>query len=232
MAPFIPVDEAIQWETTPVVELVQGFDVVFGTSSRYEAFLFCLVDKQVGKHGILGAGCDEREVEDLVMSAERPVFLLLSDTLSKDAGLRLLHRVRQQKPETKAILLVNSLEGYGRQRESLAAASEGLVAAASVGRGTLKACLEALRKGERFQDGLLNEVAEESRRSAWNDLNQREREIVPLLAKGLKNKEIAAELFIAETTTRDYVSAILSKLQVSNRAAAAAWAIENGFVGG
>jgi DNA-binding NarL/FixJ family response regulator len=47
----------------------------------------------------------------------------------------------------------------------------------------------------------------------------------------MKNREIAAELFIAETTTRDYVSSILSKLQVSNRAAAAAWAIEHGFVG-
>jgi len=38
-------------------------------------------------------------------------------------------------------------------------------------------------------------------------------------------------LFIAETTTRDYVSAILAKLQVSNRAAAAAWAIEHGIAG-
>lgn len=78
---------------------------------------------------------------------------------------------------------------------------------------------------------MLEQVEGRGERSLWNDLNQREREIVPLLAKGMKNREIAAELFIAETTTRDYVSSILSKLQVSNRAAAVGWAIEHGFVG-
>jgi two-component system response regulator DevR len=55
----------------------------------------------------------------------------------------------------------------------------------------------------------LKQVEEQNKGAAWNDLNQREREILPLLAKGLKNREIAAELFIAEATTRDYVSSIL-----------------------
>ena len=56
-------------------------------------------------------------------------------------------------------------------------------------------------------------------------LSIRERSILPLLARGLKNKEIASELSIAESTTRDYVSSILAKLQISNRAAAAAWCL-------
>ncbi len=57
--------------------------------------------------------------------------------------------------------------------------------------------------------GTLKQVEEHNKGAAWNELSQREREILPLLAKGLKNKEIAAELFIAETTTRDYVSSVL-----------------------
>ena len=230
MAPFSQNDEEMQWETGPVVQLVKDFDIVFGTNSRYEAYLFCLLDKHVGRHGVLGAGCDEQEVEDLVISANRPLLLLLSDGLSKDAGVGLLQRVLARKQDMRAILLVNSLERYNRNSAGLAA-FDGLVSAASVGRGGLIACLEAVRQGNRYVDQLLQEVSEDES-SAWNWLNQREREILPLLARGLKNKEIAAELFIAETTTRDYVSSILGKLQVSNRAAAAAWAIKHGLTGG
>ena len=188
------------------------------------------MDKHVGQHGVLGAGCDEQEVEDLVSSAKRPVLLLLSDGLSKDAGVGLLKKVLARKPDTRALLLVNTLENLTRHREGLAA-FHGLVSAASVGRGGLMACLAAVRQGERYVDQLLHEASKDES-SPWNWLNQREREILPLLARGLKNKEIAAELFIAETTTRDYVSSILGKLQVSNRAAAAAWAIEHALTGG
>jgi DNA-binding NarL/FixJ family response regulator len=230
MTPFSPDDQWIQITTSPLVQLVKEFDVVFGTSSRYEAFLFCLADKNIGMHGVLGAGCDVHEVEDLVKSAVRPVFLLLSDGLSKDAGVALLQRVLAKKPDTRAILMLNSLENYNRHRGALVD-YHGLVSAGSVGRGGLLTCLETIRKGERYVDQLLQE-ASKNETSQWNWLNHREREILPLLARGLKNKEIAAELFLAETTTRDYVSSILGKLQVSNRAAAAAWAIEHGLTGG
>ena len=108
---------------------------------------------------------------------------------------------------------------------------DGLVSASSIGRGGILSCLEAICQGGHYIDKLLQNIANESSHTVWNELNQREREILPLLARGLKNKEIAAELFIAETTTRDYVSVILAKLQVSNRAAAAAWAIEHGLTG-
>ena len=89
-----------------------------------------------------------------------------------------------------------------------------------------------MARGERYLESPLEEAEGESERSLWNDLTSGSGRSSPLLAKGKKNREIAAELFIAETTTRDYVSSILGKLQVSNRAAPAAWAIEHGFVGG
>ncbi len=126
--------------------------------------------------------------------------------------------------------MVNSQETYVKN-PAVREVYDGVTSGGVVGRGGLIYCAEAVIKGEHYVDSLLEEVEGRSERSLWNDLNQREREIVPLLAKGMKNREIAAELFIAETTTRDYVSSILSKLQVSNRAAAAAWAIEHGFVG-
>jgi len=49
------------------------------------------------------------------------------------------------------------------------------------------------------------------------------------VASGLTNKEIAAQLFIAETTTRDYVSELIQRFEVANRAALAAAAIQLGY---
>lgn len=230
MTPFSPNDPNIKWPTQQLVDLVNKFDVVLGTSSYYEAYLFCLVDRQIGRYGILGAGCTEKEVEDLVASAERPVLLLLSDSLSKDAGIGLLERIREKKQDVRTILIINSLDAYMRNQDALSTFN-GLVSATSIGRGGILSCLQAICQGGHYIDKLLENIANESSHTVWNELNQREREILPLLARGLRNKEIAAELFIAETTTRDYVSLILSKLQVSNRAAAAAWAIEHGLTG-
>ena len=178
----------------------------------------------------MGASCSEKEVENLVDSAEGPPFLFLVDRIAKDCGVALVRKLRERRPGLKAMLLVNSYESYARN-PGVHETYDGVTAGGSVGRGGIVRCIQAVARGERYLDSLLEKVEGESQRTLWNDLNQREREIVPLLAKGKKNREIAAELFIAETTTRDYVSSILSKLQVSNRAAAAAWAIEHGFVG-
>jgi two-component system response regulator DevR len=230
MAPFVPHDTEIQWDLSKSVDIINGFSGVFGTGSTYEAYLFVSLFKRLGAGDVLGAGCTEKEVEDLVDSASSTVILFLVDSIAKDCGLGLVRRLKARKPDLRAMLLVTSQELYAR----IPAAREvfdGIVARGSVGLGGLTSCIEALTRGEFYLDSLLKGIEGQSDSCAWNDLNQREREILPLLAKGKKNREIAAELFIAETTTRDYVSSILSKLQVSNRAAAAAWAIEHGFIG-
>ena len=61
-------------------------------------------------------------------------------------------------------------------------------------------------------------------------LSERELEVVGLIAKGMTNKQIAAELIIAEKTARNHVSRILDKLGLSRRTQAAAWAMKEGLV--
>jgi DNA-binding NarL/FixJ family response regulator len=51
--------------------------------------------------------------------------------------------------------------------------------------------------------------------------------VLKLVSEGNTNKEIANKLFLGEGTVRNYVSSILSKLEVSNRAEAAAYAVEH-----
>ena len=57
-------------------------------------------------------------------------------------------------------------------------------------------------------------------------LTCREYEVLRLLGEGLTNKEIAESLYVSHSTVRTYVSNILQKLNVTNRAAAAAFAVK------
>jgi DNA-binding NarL/FixJ family response regulator len=52
-------------------------------------------------------------------------------------------------------------------------------------------------------------------------------QVLALIAEGNTNRTIAEALFLSEGTVRNYVSSILSKLAVSNRAEAAAYAIQH-----
>lgn len=61
-------------------------------------------------------------------------------------------------------------------------------------------------------------------------LTEREREILVLLARGMTNKQIAAELIISEKTARNHVSRILDNLNMERRSQAAAYAVKKGLV--
>lgn len=61
-----------------------------------------------------------------------------------------------------------------------------------------------------------------------DDLTEREREILRLLAKGESNREIGEALFITEGTVKNHVSNILSKLGLRDRTQAALWARTHG----
>lgn len=61
-------------------------------------------------------------------------------------------------------------------------------------------------------------------------LSDRELDVLRLLGKGLSNSEIAEQLFLSEGTVRNYVSAVLAKLQVSDRTQAAVLAVKHGLV--
>jgi DNA-binding NarL/FixJ family response regulator len=62
------------------------------------------------------------------------------------------------------------------------------------------------------------------------ELTEREREVLRLVAEGRDNAEIAHALYLSPTTVKRHVSAILSKLGVSNRVQAAIWAVRAGLI--
>lgn len=91
----------------------------------------------------------------------------------------------------------------------------------SEGSGTLdpemtQAVFERVRAANKAEDA-----------SAFADLTQQELAVLALLAEGLTNRQIAVKLFLGEGTVRNYVSSILSKINVSNRAEAAIYAVKH-----
>ncbi len=91
----------------------------------------------------------------------------------------------------------------------------------SQGEGTLdptmtKAVFQKVREANKAEDA-----------SAFADLTQQELAVLSLVAQGLTNRQIAMRLFLGEGTVRNYVSSVLSKINVSNRAEAAIYAVKH-----
>ena len=76
-----------------------------------------------------------------------------------------------------------------------------------------------------FQE--VRRAVKEEEASAFQHLSQQEKHVLLLVSEGKTNREIAKQLFLGEGTVRNYVSSILSKLGVNNRAEAAAYAVEH-----
>ena len=61
-------------------------------------------------------------------------------------------------------------------------------------------------------------------------LSPREKEILPLVAQGLDNRQIGKILFISEKTAKNYITSIRKKLELSNRTQIALYAIREGLI--
>ena len=82
---------------------------------------------------------------------------------------------------------------------------------------------------------LLNEFSEvqktkDEQARHYAMLTAREREVLSLIAKGMSNKEIAAQLFISDKTVKNHLSNIFEKLHINDRTSAAVMALKEGLV--
>ena len=104
-----------------------------------------------------------------------------------------------------------------------------------IGDNDLVQAVERVSRGEDILDPALTATvfsemrkADQSQRAAaFSELTPQELAVLSLVAHGMTNRQIAVKLYLGEGTVRNYVSSVLAKIEVSNRAEAAAYAVKH-----
>ncbi len=126
-----------------------------------------------------------------------------------------------------------SIDAGGGRGQATASLASALDAARRLGAGPLSAAVEAFARASRLP--LPDRAAQDAREPSAAErlgLTAREMQVLPLMAEGLTNREIAGALFISPRTAAVHVSHILEKLDAGNRAMAATAAHRLGLVEG
>ena len=162
-----------------------------------------------------------------------PDVVVMDIRLPGGSGIEACEEISEKHPDTKVIMLTSYAEDE-MLFSAIRAGASGYVLKQIEGEGLVRA-IEAVGRGEALLDPavtqrIIQEVrkaAKEEEASAFAALTQQEKHVLMLVSEGKTNREIAKALFLGEGTVRNYVSSILSKLGVSNRAEAAAYAVEH-----
>lgn len=181
---------------------------------------------------VVGEAGTAKEAVDQTASL-RPDVVLMDIRLPGPSGIDACEEITRSYPQTKVVMLTSYAEDE-MLFSAIRAGASGYVLK-QIGGDDLIRALEAIGRGEALLDSAVTQrVFQEVRRavkeeeaSAFATLSQQEKHVLVLVSEGRTNREIAKALFLGEGTVRNYVSSILSKLGVSNRAEAAAYAVEH-----
>lgn len=156
----------------------------------------------------------------------RPDITLMDLRMPETNGVEAIIEIRKEYPEARFIVLT-TYDGDEDIYRALQAGARGYLLKDMLRDGLLEA-IRAVHAGQRR---IPSEVASRlAERMTRTELTSRELEVLGLIVKGRSNKEIAAELGVAEGTVKIHINNILSKLGVSDRTQAATFALHRGIV--
>jgi two-component system, NarL family, response regulator DevR len=189
--------------------------------------LVALLDRRPGFQVVAEAGT----VEEAIAQARlhQPDIVVMDVRLPDGSGVEACREIRAELPETRVIMLTSFPDDEAVLSAIVAGASGYLLK--QIRARDLVAALEAVGRGESLLDPAVTErVLERVRRMASGQaddelsvLTPQEQKILLLVAEGKTNKQIAADVFLSDKTVKNYVSSILSKLNLERRAQAAAF---------
>ncbi|MGH8891102.1 MAG: response regulator, partial [Acidothermaceae bacterium] len=167
-----------------------------------------------------------------MVERHRPDVVLMDLRMPVLNGIEAVGRLSRDHPHV-AVLVLTMSEDTPSLQAALAAGARGYLLKEST-KEDIGRALDAVARGEIvIGSGIAARVraAVSGPRtgSAFPQLTDREHEVLSLLAKGLDNSSIARRLFLAEKTVRNRVSVVMTKLDVSTRAAAIAKARDAGI---
>jgi len=159
----------------------------------------------------------------------RPDVIVMDVRLSDGSGIEATREIRAKLPKTRVLMLTSFADDEALFASIMAGASGYVLK--QVKSGDLLRAIRAVGSGESLLDpAVTNAVLDRLRKGKhlMKDerlarLSPQEERILTLVADGRTNGEIGTELRLAEKTVKNYVSSILSKLEVARRAEAAAY---------
>ena len=205
--------------------------------------LLVVDDHEVVRQGLVSL-LDRREhfqvVAEAVEMARKfePDLVVMDVRLPDGSGIEACREIRSEFPATRVVILTSYPDEEAVLSAIIAGASGYLLK--QIRSRDLVSALESVGRGESLLDPAVTEkVLDRVRRIATGtytdemaQLTQQEQKILLLVAEGKTNKEIAAEVFLSDKTVKNYVSSILSKLNLERRAQAAAFVARHRLKGG
>lgn len=181
---------------------------------------------------VVAEASNGREAMEKIESYQ-PNVVVLDIRLPGQSGVEVCQQITDKYPDVKVIMLTS----YAEDEMLFAAIRAGAAGYVlkQIGGNDLVKAIEAVGRGEALLDpSLTQRVFEEVRKaqreeeaSAFAELTNQEMQVLQLVSEGKTNREIADALYLGEGTVRNYVSNILGKLGVANRAEAAAYAVQH-----
>ncbi|HVA92018.1 MAG TPA: response regulator transcription factor [Chloroflexota bacterium] len=186
-----------------------------------------LLERRGNLRVVAEAGSVEEAVEMGVRV--RPEVIVMDVRLPDGTGVEACREIRSQCPEVRVLMLTSYADDEAVYASIIAGAA-GYLLKQTRGRELVSA-IEAVARGESLLDPSvthavltrMRELASGGHKDKLSELSEQERRILGLIAEGKTNREIAAIVYLAEKTVKNYVSTILSKLGMERRAQAAAF---------
>lgn len=201
--------------------------------------IFLLDDHEIVRRGLreLLEAEDDLEVVGEASTAEeamaripatRPDVAVLDVRLPDGSGVEVCRDIRSAHPEMHCLMLTSYADDEALFDAIMAGASGYVLK--QVRGAELVDGIRRVAAGQSLLDPMVTQRVLERLRKApeederFADLTDQERRILALLAEGMSNREIAAEMFLAEKTVKNYVSNLLSKMGMQRRTEAAVYA--------
>jgi DNA-binding NarL/FixJ family response regulator len=157
----------------------------------------------------------------------RPDVSVLDLEMPRLSGLEAIRQIREKDNQARVVVLT-TYAGDERIHRALEAGASAYVLKDAMTEVVLNAIRKVYGGGAFIDPAVAAELARHSMSS--RALSQREIEVLRLISRGQSNKEIAAALFIAESTVKTHVATIYEKLRVTDRTEAVVKAIQRGII--
>jgi DNA-binding NarL/FixJ family response regulator len=176
----------------------------------------------VGEAGTIAAALEE-------IGRFKPDIVLMDIRMPDGSGIAAARQVSALSPDTQVLFLTSYLE-HDTVLDAVVSGARGYVLK-DIGSRALVNAIRTVAAGEPLLDPRVTQhtlkwikhLSERSRARVLDPLSPQEHRMLPLLAQGQTNKEIARELSLSEKTVKNYLANIYSKLGITRRSQAAAY---------